>query len=114
MKKVFLFSATVALCSPVFGAQQTWAGKISDAMCGADHSMMQHGSTRMTDKQCTEACVKAGQKYVLVSGGKVYAIENQNFSGLAADAGASVRVTGEASGDGNSIKIGKIERAGRK
>ncbi|HWF08302.1 MAG TPA: hypothetical protein VG297_07550 [Bryobacteraceae bacterium] len=112
IKKLFLFSAMTTLCSPVFGAQQTWTGKISDGMCGADHSMMQHGTTRMTDKQCTEACVKAGQKHVLASNRKIYQIANQSFPGVAANAGNAVRVTGETTGDGSSIKIARIERTG--
>jgi len=45
MQKLFLYSAMMALCSPVvFAAQQTWTGQISDAMCKSDHGMMQKGA----------------------------------------------------------------------
>src|SRR5712672_4219788 len=101
MKKLFVYSAMMALCLPVvFAAQQTWTGQISDAMCKSDHGMMQKGATRMSDKECAMACAKSGQKYVLVSAGKVYQIENQAVAGLAANAGGTVKVTGEVSADG--------------
>ncbi len=112
MKKLFVYSVMMALCSPmIFSAQQTWTGQISDAMCKSDHAMMQKGAMKMSDKDCTAACVKAGQKYVLVSNGKVFQISNQNAPGLAANAGAAVKVTGEAVSDGTSITVAKIEPA---
>ena len=112
MKKLFVYSSMMALCSPVvFAAQQTWTGPISDAMCKSDHAMMQKGAMKMSEKECTMACVKAGQKYVLVSNGKVYQIANQTFAGLAANAGGSVKATGEASADGSSVTITKLEAA---
>lgn len=87
MKKLFVYSATMALCSPViFAAQQTWTGQISDAMCKSDHAMMQKGATKMSDKECAMACAKSGQKYIPVSDGKVFQIENQTVAGLAANA----------------------------
>jgi hypothetical protein len=110
MKKLFAYSAMMALCSPVvFAAQQTWTGQISDAMCKSDHAMMQKGAMKMSDKECAMACAKAGQKYVLVSNGKVYQIENQTAAGLAANAGGTVKVTGEANADGSSLKIAQME-----
>ena len=39
-------------------------------------------------KDCTTDCVKGDAKYVFVSNGKVYAIQNQDFGALAASAGA--------------------------
>jgi hypothetical protein len=105
----------MALCSPVvFAAQQTLTGQISDAMCKSDHAMMQKGAMKMGEKECTMACVKAGQKYVLLSNGKVYQIQNQTVAGLAANAGGTVKVTGEASADGSSIKITNLEAAAKK
>ena len=110
--KLFAFSALMALCSPaVFAAQQTWTGQISDSMCKSDHAMMQKGAMKMSEKDCTAACVKAGQKYVLVSNGKVFQISNQNAPGLAANAGAAVKITGEAGSDGTSITVAKVEPA---
>lgn len=105
-------STLMALCSPaIFAAQQTLTGQISDSMCKSNHAMMQKGVTKMSDKDCTAACVKAGQKYVLLSQGKVYRIANQNAPGLAANAGGTVKVTGEIASDGSSIAIAKVESA---
>ena len=53
-------------------------------------------------------CIKGGAKYVFVTGGKVYAIDNQDFGDLAANAGQTVKVTGSRSG--NSITVSKIEQ----
>lgn len=71
MKKLFVLNALLALCSPVvFAAQQTLTGTLTDSMCKSDHAMMNKGAMKMSEKDCTLACVKAGQKYVLASGGK--------------------------------------------
>src|ERR1035438_4180447 len=43
----------------MFAADQTWTGKISDSMCGATHqSATEHGGKKMSDRDCTLACVK--------------------------------------------------------
>ncbi|SRR5258708_25869618 len=108
--KHFLLSGMLILAGSIsgFGAQKTLTGQISDAMCGADHSMMQHGTAKPNARQCTQACVKAGQGYVLVSNGHVYHITNQDFAGLAKYAGEGVRATGDVSGDNKSITISKL------
>ncbi|MBK5295296.1 MAG: hypothetical protein JJE04_26915 [Acidobacteriia bacterium] len=88
-------------------AHQTWTGKISDSMCGATHkTMAEHGTAKMSGRECTMACVKGGGKYVFVRGGKVYSIENQDFAALQAHAGHTVRMTGEMTGD--TIKVSNI------
>jgi hypothetical protein len=58
------------------------------------HAMMQKGANKMSDHDCTVACVKSGQKYVLTSGDKVHQIENQSFAGLEKNAGSTVKATG--------------------
>lgn len=96
-----------------FAADQTWTGKISDSMCGATHKKTaEHGTAQISDRDCTLACVKNGGKYVFVRNGKVYNIENQDYTGLEQHAGESVRLTGEMSG--NSIKVSNIESPGGK
>src|SRR5512143_3109821 len=58
-------------------AEKTLTGKISDSMCGASHkSMTEHAGKKMTDHDCVLACVEKGAKFVFVSGGKTYNIEN--------------------------------------
>jgi hypothetical protein len=73
----------------------------------------EHGGAKMSDRDCTLACVKEhGSKYVFVSKGKVYNIDNQDLPELEKHAGHTVKVTGEMSGD--SIKVSKIEMSGGK
>ena len=84
-------------------------GKISDDMCGASHKGMEHGGKQANDRDCTLACVKGGSKYVFVSEGKVYAVENQSFAGLKEHAGHTVQLSGDLSADKKTIKVSKIE-----
>lgn len=86
---------------------QTWTGKISDSMCGAKHPAGEHDGKKMTERECTEACIKKDAKYVFVSKGKVYQIANQTNADLAAHAGHTVKLTGEMAK--NSITVSKIE-----
>ena len=95
------------------GAEKTWKGKISDSMCGASHkSAIEHAGKKLTDRECVQACIKGGGKYVFVSGKKVYNIENQDFADLAEHAGHNVSLSGEMTGD--SIKVSKIAMARKK
>lgn len=57
----------------VWAAPQTLTGQISDSMCGKSHAGM--GDMGKNPKECTAGCVKAGGKYVFVSGDKVYEIK---------------------------------------
>lgn len=93
----------VGLVTFAQSAEQTWTGKISDSMCGASHAAMISQHPGMTDRACTLGCVKNGAKYVFVSDGKVYNIENQNSPLLAMHAGHTVRLTGEMKGDNITV-----------
>jgi len=84
----------------------TWTGQISDSMCGAHHKTMAEHGKKLSARDCTEACVKNGGKYVFVSKGKVYSIDNQDFAGLTEHAGHTVKLTGDMSGD--SIKVSDL------
>jgi len=125
MKKLLSLIALANLAGSLtlFGADKTFTGKISDSMCGADHSAMtkEHqkegqvsGQSARSDKdhECTLACVKSGGKYVFVTGGKVLDIENQDFAGLQEQAGHTVKLTGEMSADAKSIKVSKVSMTG--
>jgi hydrogenase maturation factor len=92
----------------MIAADQTWTGKISDSMCGASHkSVTEHGGKKMSDRDCTLACVKEHQaKYVFVHNGKVLNIANQDAVGLEEHAGHTVRLTGEMKDD--TITVSKI------
>ena len=70
MKRLMTVVAIVLFAAPgAFAASKTMTGKISDSMCGASHKAMaaQHGG-KVTDAACTEACAKAGGKYVFAPG----------------------------------------------
>jgi len=104
-----LAGAAFFVTATTFAAEQTWSGQISDSLCGAKHESesIGEGNAKISDQECTVACVKGGSKYVLVSNGKVYQIANQTHADLAKSAGRTVKLTGEMKGD--SITVSKIE-----
>ena len=89
------------------GAQQTWTGQISDSACGKKHEEAAEGNGVMPDRDCTQACVRGGSKYVLVVDGKVLQIANQDNKDLATHAGHTVKMTGELKG--NAITVSSVE-----
>ena len=111
MKALISLAAAAVLFTvgTAFAAEQTWNGQISDSLCGAKHESesIGEGNGKISDQECTVACVKGGSKYVLVSSGKVYQIANQTYADLAKHAGHTVKLTGEIKGD--SIIVSKIE-----
>jgi len=112
MKRILIAAAvTLFAATPgAFAANGTWTGKISDSMCGLSHkAMIEHSGGKMTDAECTEACVKAGAKYVFTSGGKVYALANQDDKDLAMNAGKTVRLTGDM--QGTTITVSSMTRS---
>jgi len=116
MKQHFVLVA--ALCwlaagaNVVRGAEQTWTGSISDSMCGASHAGMRTHGEKITDRECTIACLSYqtpdAPKYVFVTGGKVYPIANQKFAGLGRRSGEPIVLTGELDSSG-AITITKLE-----
>ncbi len=108
MKKLY-FATILAAGLTAFAADQTVTGVITDSMCTTNHAKMQKGATKMSDHDCTVACVKMmGQKYVLTANDKVYQISNQSFADLEKNAGGMVMVTGQVSADGKSITLTKL------
>ena len=108
MKTAVLLSAALLLAPAIpSAAEQTWSGKISDSACGAKHEEAAEGQGVMADRDCTQACVRGGSKYVLVVDGKVFQIANQDSKELATHAGHTVTLTGELKG--NTITASKIE-----
>ena len=108
-KAITLVTAALFLSAPaLFAADKTWNGTISDNMCGMKHPGGEHDGKKMTDADCTKACVEGhGAKYVFVSGGKTYKIANQDFAGLKDHAGHKVVLSGEMKDD--SVTVSKIE-----
>ena len=113
LKVVFYVSLLAGLATWATSAAQTWTGQISDSMCGASHAMMTSGHPGMTDRDCAQACIKAGGKYVFVSDGKVYKIANQESALLQMHVGhAGVTLTGDMNGD--TITVSKIAMPAKK
>jgi hypothetical protein len=83
-------------------AQQTWTGQISDSHCGTKHTMQ-----GMSDRACTEMCIKNKSQYVFVTDGKVYKIADQTSKDLATHAGHTVMLTGTMNED--TLAVSKIE-----
>jgi hypothetical protein len=108
MRKLLILTFSALFGIALAGAaDQTWSGKISDSKCGVSHKAMEHGDAKMADHDCTIACVKGGAKYVFVTKGKVYQIDNQDYAGLEEHAGHTVRFTGSMTGD--SIHVADIK-----
>ena len=97
----------LSLVAPL-AAEQTFTGQISDSLCKAKHEEAAEDQGKMSDHDCTVACVKGGSKYVLLApDGKVYDIANQDFKDLERNAGAHVKITGELKG--TAISVSKID-----
>ncbi len=91
MKRLTLCAAMMAVFTygTSFAAEQTWTGRISTGMC-----------TAAMKRDCILNRVKAGEKYKLVSQGKVHKIQNQDFGDFPTHAGDTVTLTGELGADG--------------
>jgi hypothetical protein len=75
------------------GTNTTLTGVVSDAACGAKHSM-----TTMSAADCTRMCIKTGQGFALVVGDKVYSLRGASAE-LDKYAAQKVTVKGKLKGD---------------
>lgn len=105
-----LFAAAVAFVVLGLGVRAQDTGKetkltgvVSDAMCGAHHSMK-----GMSGADCTRMCVKAGQGYALIVGDKVYSLSGHSPE-LDKYAGQKVTVTGKLSA--NTVAVDSVSAA---
>ncbi len=98
---ILTFTTALLLSSMSVAASQSLIGVITDDMCKRKHTMM----PGKPDSDCVRACVKAGSKYALVAGDKIYALKGDanQFDGLA---GKKVKVNGEVTG--TTITVSKI------
>jgi hypothetical protein len=100
-----LLVAVASFASGQSRKDQTLTGLITDTMCAQSHDAniehaRENSGKTMTSKECTVGCVaRRGQKYVLVSNGKVYQIANQAYPALATYAAETVKMTGQLTGD---------------
>ncbi len=105
-RSIFVFALIALLLAGLAVAQssgkaQSFTGVVSDDMCGAKHTMM----PGKPDAECVRACVKAGAKYALVSGGHVYILQGQptELDKLAAQ---KVKISGKL--NGNTIEVASV------
>lgn len=99
---LILVSALVPLTANyATAAPASLTGVVTDDMCGKQHAMM----PGKPDSECVRACVKAGSKYALASGDKVYILKGdaKQFDALA---GKKVKVTGNV--EGSSIAVQSV------
>ena len=89
---LFVFSGFTARAQSA-RKETALTGVVSDALCGAHHSMK-----GMSAADCTRMCVKAGQSYTLVVGNKVYSLSGHSPE-LYKYAGRKVAVKGKLSAD---------------
>jgi hypothetical protein len=85
------------------GTDTTLTGVVSDAACGAKHSM-----STMSAADCTRMCVKAGQGFALVVGDKVYGLRGDSAE---LDKYAAQRVTVKGKLKGTAVAVNSVAPA---
>jgi len=109
MRLAILAFASLSFGTLAFAVDETTlTGQIGDSKCKATHASSEHGGAKLSAHDCVLACVKGGSKYVFVSNGKVYEIQNQNMPDLAQRAGETVQLTGELGADKRTLTVSKI------
>jgi hypothetical protein len=93
-----LFACSGLLIRTAWSATQTYDGVVSDSMCGKKHMI-----SGKSDAQCIQECVKAGSKYVLVVGEKIYTLDAKTQA-ITPFAGKHVQVQGELKGASLSVQ----------
>lgn len=96
---LFLLIANLATA-----ATQTLTGVITDDMCGRKHAMV----PGKPDSECIRACVKAGSKYALLAGDKIYTLAGETKQ-IEQMAGKRVKITGDVTG--MTVKVNAIGAA---
>lgn len=100
---VMFGSLTVHSLAQDRGTGTTLTGIVSDALCGAKHSM-----TNMTAAQCTRMCVKGGQGFALVVGDKTYNLRGDSAE---LDKYAAQKVTLKGKLKGNTVTVTSVAPA---
>src|SRR5579872_2229152 len=99
---ILLWTASAALIAA--DQAQTFTGRITDTMCGAQHTMMKG----QPDEECMRACVKnTSSQYALYDGKSVMRLSDQRTP--AKFAGQSVKVTGTYNEKTKTIRVDSIE-----
>ena len=101
-----LLSVGLALPAAAADKPQTFTGKVSDAMCGANHNMGGNAAT------CVRTCIRKGSKYALVVGDKAYTLDTSDQTALAQLdklADQQAQVTDQVNGD--TITVSSVAAA---
>jgi hypothetical protein len=85
------------------GTDTTLTGVVSDALCGAKHSM-----TNMSAADCTRMCIKGGQGFALVVGDKVYNLRGDSAE---LDKYAAQKVTLKGKLKGSTVAVDSVAPA---
>src|SRR5579863_3849641 len=73
-KSILLLVLALSLSSWALAAPaKSWTGTVSDEHCGVKHAAAGDAAAA-----CVKKCATGGAKYVLVSKGKVYNVDNQD------------------------------------
>lgn len=104
--QILLVTLLAFAASFASAATQSVTGVVTDDMCGRKHNMM----PGKPDSECIRACVKAGAKYALLAGDKVYVLKGdaKQFDQFA---GKKVKVTGNLSG--STVTVASIVGIGK-
>ncbi len=97
--------ASLLLSSVLLSSAATFTGVITDTMCGKNHAAMHVAP----DAKCVRECVKAGSKYALLVGDKVYTLSDQQTPEKYA--AQKVTVTGTLQPKTSTLVVSKIEPA---
>jgi uncharacterized protein YdeI (BOF family) len=103
MKKLVVLLLALLVTAYAVAAPQSFSGVVTDSMCGKKHMM-----PGKSDAECISECVKAGSKYVLLIGDKVYVLlgDTHQFQ-----RSAGIKVTVEGIVKGNTVSVSSIRSA---
>ena len=80
------------------GEQKTLTGVVSDTMCGKTHMLK-----GKSDGECIRQCIKMGEGFALMVGGKMYALRGHSAD-LDKYAGQKVILTGTVRGNAVAVE----------
>ena len=108
LRKMMIAAAAVGMFAAItiqskdqdMGTGTNLTGVVSDAACGAKHSM-----STMSAADCTRMCVKAGQGFALVVGDKVYSLREDSAE---LDKYAAQKITVKGKLKGNTVAVDSV------
>ncbi len=116
MKKLVLIAAMLLISATFsFGknADKTYTGEVMDSQCAkmGNHDAGYKRTGTTTPKDCAQACVKSGGKYVLYDSATKTAYELDDQDKAKDLAGQKVKVEGTLNHATKTIHVAKIEAA---